>query len=177
MHKNKKQNKTTRSIASANGYLAIKIAKLVLFMLLKICNKLFSKIICRILMSFKWNRFYIRIGNVLWKQTYDIMSLLLEVYEVKMSYICHRFSPRNENLNLLVQIKFLNSFFIYSSNFFIKTEKITGPNKVLLVLGPRTVAHCEEQSFTGLGPEDWCSLWGLLILSQACSRHIKSLSI
>ena len=57
----------------------------------------------------------------------------------------------------------------------------SGPdNKVLLVLGQRTGAHHEdrtkfywswvgglvlivrtEQSFTGLGPEDWCSSLGL----------------
>jgi len=33
------------------------------------------------------------------------------------------FSPRNENLNLLVQIKFFNLSYIYISN---KTEKFTG---------------------------------------------------
>jgi len=47
------------------------------------------------------------------------------------------YSPRNENLNLLVRIKFFNLFLI-------KTEKITGPYKVLLVLGQRTGAHRED---------------------------------
>jgi hypothetical protein len=46
----------------------------------------------------------------------------------------------HENLNLLVEIKFLN-LFLY---FLIKTEKFTGPNKVLLVLGRRTGADRED---------------------------------
>ena len=69
-----------------------------------------------------------------------------------------------------------------------------GLNKVLLVLGRRTGAHHEdrtkfywswagglvlivrtEQSFTGLGPEDWCSSWGqnkvLLVLGQRTGAH------
>ena len=69
-----------------------------------------------------------------------------------------------------------------------------GLNKVLLVLGRRTGAHREdwtkfywswvgglvlimrtEQSFTGLGPEDWCSSWGLnkvlLVLGRRTGAH------
>ena len=45
----------------------------------------------------------------------------------------HCNSPRNENLNLLLRIKFLNLFYII--HIYIKIEKFTGPNKVLLVLG------------------------------------------
>ena len=45
---------------------------------------------------------------------------------------------------LLVRIKFLNLFFY--SLVIQKTEKFTVRS---------------EQSFTGLGPEDWCSSWGL----------------
>jgi hypothetical protein len=48
------------------------------------------------------------------------------------------YSPRNENLNLLIRIKFLN-LFLYSSKK--KTEKI----------------YWSEQRFTGLGLEDRCS--------------------
>jgi hypothetical protein len=48
-------------------------------------------------------------------------------------------------------------FFIY---FKIKTEKCTGLNKVLYVLGLRISGHREEQSFTCLGPYDRCSSWG-----------------
>ena len=51
-------------------------------------------------------------------------------------------SPRNENLNLhvLVRTKFLE-FILYIDILYIKikTEKITGPNKVLLVLGRRSL--------------------------------------
>ena len=52
-------------------------------------------------------------------------------------------SPRNENLNLLVGIKFLN-LFLYISK--IKTEIFSGLNKVLLVLGWRTCAYREDCS-------------------------------
>jgi hypothetical protein len=44
-------------------------------------------------------------------------------------------SPRNENLNLLVRINFLN-LLLYSKNLLVQT--------VLLVLGQRTGAHCED---------------------------------
>ena len=54
------------------------------------------------------------------------------------------YSPRNENLNLLIRIKFLN-LFLYSSKK--KTEKI----------------YWSEQRFTGLGLEDRCSSWGLIL--------------
>jgi hypothetical protein len=47
---------------------------------------------------------------------------------------------RNENLNLLVQIKFLN-LFLYGS---LKKNCFTGTNKALLVLGRRTGAHHED---------------------------------
>ena len=53
-------------------------------------------------------------------------------------------SPQNENLNLLIRSKLLN-LFLYSSKQ-IKNWKI----------------YWSEQSFTGLGPEDRCSLWGLV---------------
>jgi hypothetical protein len=56
----------------------------------------------------------------------------------------YKLSPRNENLNLLVRIKFLNLLHIY---VLIKTVKFTVPNKVLLVLEP----------------EDKCSSWGLQV--------------
>lgn len=56
----------------------------------------------------------------------------------------YKFSPRNEHLNLLVRFKFLNLFYIY---VFIKTEKFTVPNKVLLVLGQKTGAHREDCKF------------------------------
>ena len=51
------------------------------------------------------------------------------------------FSPRNENLNLLVLIKFLN-LFLYSCKQ--KLKKIIGPSKDLLVLVQRTGAHRED---------------------------------
>ena len=51
-------------------------------------------------------------------------------------------SPRNENFNVLVQIKFLNIFLYISKK---KLKKI----------------YWSKKSFTGLGLEDWCSLWGL----------------
>ena len=44
-----------------------------------------------------------------------------------MTVLPHCFNPGNENLNLLVRIKFL-----------IKAETFTGPSKVLLVLDRRT---------------------------------------
>ena len=50
-------------------------------------------------------------------------------------------SPRNENFNVLVQIKFLNIFLYISKK---KTNKFTGPNKVLLVMDRSTGAHCED---------------------------------
>jgi hypothetical protein len=34
--------------------------------------------------------------------------------------------------------------FVFYVFLLIKTEKLTGPNKVLLVLSQRTVAHCED---------------------------------
>ena len=53
----------------------------------------------------------------------------------------------------------------YILYIWIKTEKFTVANKVLLVLECRTGAHHEdwrgEQSFTGLGMQDQCSSWGL----------------
>ena len=52
-------------------------------------------------------------------------------------------SPRNKILNLLVWIKFWNSFYIY------------------IYLNKNWEIHWSDQSFTGLGPEDWCSSWGL----------------
>ena len=54
-------------------------------------------------------------------------------------------SPRNENLNLLVQIKFLNLFYIYIYIYLNKNWKI----------------YWSEWSFTCLGQGDWCSSWGL----------------
>jgi hypothetical protein len=57
-----------------------------------------------------------------------------------------RYEPTSaviENLNLLVEIKFLN-LFLYSYKKI--TLKFTVPNKVLLVLGQRTDAHCEDWS-------------------------------
>ena len=51
------------------------------------------------------------------------------------------YSPRNENLNLLVRIRFYNLFYISK---FIKTEKFTGLNKVLLVFGQRSGIHRED---------------------------------
>jgi hypothetical protein len=49
----------------------------------------------------------------------------------------HVHSPRNENFNLLVQMKFLNLFYI--------------------VLNKNWKIYWFEQSFTGLGTEDRCS--------------------
>jgi hypothetical protein len=55
-------------------------------------------------------------------------------------------SPQNENLNLLVQIKFLN--LLHTCNIYLnKNWKFTGPNKVLLVLGRRTGAHREDMIY------------------------------
>jgi len=48
-------------------------------------------------------------------------------------YTC---SPRNEHLNLLIRIKFLNLFHIY--------------------LNKNWTFHRSEQSFTGFGPDDRC---------------------
>ena len=59
------------------------------------------------------------------------------------------YSPRNENFSLMVRIKSLNLFIIYSSKKKKKKKKFTNPNKVLLVLGRRIGAHCEDLvSFT-----------------------------
>jgi len=66
-----------------------------------------------------------------------INNLITEV----MNYLWMDHSPRNENFDLLVRIKFWNLFFIY---FWIKTEKFTCPNKVLLGLGQRTSAYREN---------------------------------
>lgn len=55
------------------------------------------------------------------------------VHVVYQNYICS--SPRNENFNLLVQIKALNLFLL---QFAILKKKFTGPNKGLLVLGRST---------------------------------------
>ena len=70
-------------------------------------------------------------------------------------------SPRNENFNVLVQIKFLNIFLYISKK---KLKKI----------------YWSKQSFTGLGPEDWCSSWGMassnlhLIMNQQYKHLYKS---
>jgi len=60
--------------------------------------------------------------------------------KVKPVYTEPPCSPRNENLNLLVRIKFLNLFYIYLN----KNWKFTGRNQVLLVLGQRTSAYRED---------------------------------
>ena len=92
---------------------------------------------------------------------------------------CHANSSWNENLNLLVRIKFLNLFFnrVLNKNWknvLVRTKFYWswtgGPvlivrNKVLLVLDWRTGAHHEEQKFTGLGLEDQCSSWRLCALN------------
>ena len=54
-------------------------------------------------------------------------------------------SPRNKNLNLLVQIKFLN-LFLYTVHFLVQNKNwnCTGPNQILLVLGQMTCAHHED---------------------------------
>ena len=55
----------------------------------------------------------------------------------------YHYSPRNENLNLLVRTIFLN-LFLYSQ-----------------LLNNNWKIYWSEQSFTGLRQEDRCSLWGL----------------
>ena len=58
-------------------------------------------------------------------------------------------NPRNEHLNLLARIKFLNLSYIYLN----KNWKIYwSPNTVLLVLCRGTGAHCEDCV-------SWSSLW------------------
>jgi hypothetical protein len=54
----------------------------------------------------------------------------------------YQVSPRNENLKLLVWIKFLSLFYIFI--YKIKTEKFSCSNKVLPVLGWKTGAHRED---------------------------------
>jgi hypothetical protein len=51
------------------------------------------------------------------------------------------YSPRKENLNLLVRSKFLNFFFYIALN---KNWNFTGPNRYLLFFGRRTGAHTED---------------------------------
>ena len=62
-------------------------------------------------------------------------------------------SPQNENLNLLVWIKFLN-LFLYSSKGKLKN-------------------FWSEQNVTGLGPEDWCS--SLRLFRYFCKWKYKFL--
>jgi len=55
-------------------------------------------------------------------------------------------SPWNENLNWLARIKFMNLFlYMY----------------IHVVLNKNWKIYWSKQSFTGLGPEDRCSSWGL----------------
>jgi hypothetical protein len=83
-------------------------------------------------------------------QTKLFIGLFQDKFNEKTSfilkYIVYYNSFRNENLNLLALIKFLNLFFIYSLYLIYINWKI----------------YWSEQSFTDLGPEEWCSLWGLL---------------
>jgi hypothetical protein len=73
----------------------------------------------------------------------------------------------NENLNLLLWIKLFNLLYIYLN----KTEKFTGPNNVLLVLGRRTGAH---RFFLFL--EFWnCS--DSVVLMQILDHRLKSFTI
>lgn len=62
-------------------------------------------------------------------------SNTLTAYKSSKYILC---SPLNENLNLLAPFKFL-ILFLYTLYIKIKTEKVTGPNKVLWLLGRRTL--------------------------------------
>ena len=70
------------------------------------------------------------------------------------------FSPPNENLNLFVRIKFLN-LFLYTCVVLNKNWKI----------------YWSEQSLTGRGLEDRCSLWGLnkvwLVVGRRTGAHCE----
>lgn len=74
-----------------------------------------------------------------------LLQMLLIKVKILFKFV-HVCSPRNGNLNLMVWIKFLNLFYIVAN----KNWKLTGPNKVLRVLGQRIV-------WTRQGPEDRCS--------------------
>ena len=62
-----------------------------------------------------------------------------------------KFIPLNDNVNLLVRIKFYNLFFIYN-----------------VVLNKNWKIYWSEQSFTGLGLKDWCLSWGRKIKYLHC---------
>jgi hypothetical protein len=70
-------------------------------------------------------------------------------------------SPRNENFNLLLRIKFLN-LFLYGS-----------------ILNKNWEIYWSEQNFAGLGPEDRCSSWGLcqVAVISTCSRSSRLATI
>ena len=97
----------------------------------------------------KWQivRWLSRVGN--WPQ----WCMYIYIYSTCIFYLFNEqsgCSPREKKLNLLVQIKFLN-LFLYNKNW-----KIYWP----------------EQSFTGLGPDDRCSMWGLMLFwSKWVVRH------
>jgi hypothetical protein len=79
-----------------------------------------------------------------------ILSLINRVFKLSgvnyvlpevMNYLWMDHNHRNENLDIPGPNQILEFIFIY---FWIKTEKFTCPNKVLLVLGQRTGAHRED---------------------------------
>jgi len=104
--------------------------------LLKTC--LFFKIEASSLCRLNW-QIFLTFGLYLKCGLYKIPFFFVLIFGLDRDH-CN--SPRNENLNLLLQIKFLNLFYII--HIYIKIEKFTGPNKVLLVLGWRTGGHRED---------------------------------
>ena len=64
----------------------------------------------------------------------------------------HVYSPWNENLKLLVRIKFYSLFYIYIY--------------IYIYLNKNWKIYWSKQSCISLGPEDWCSLWGLCTWSD-----------
>ena len=65
------------------------------------------------------------------------------IYQCMCTYTC-TCSPLNENLNLLIGIKFLDLFLQISIYLNIYIEKLTGPNKVVVALRRKTGAHRED---------------------------------
>ena len=93
-------------------------------------SKFLASCIHKLEFKFSWSKFS---WMETWMQNLYRVYQALKPYNIWWTYGLH-FS-QNENVNLLVRIKFLNLFLYRSLK---KTEKCTGPNKILLVFGRRT---------------------------------------
>ena len=115
---------------------------------------LMNKILIRWFVCFAW-RFSLHYFLSFSDYFYKLFSVYNILNEGSLQTCC---SPRNENLTLLVQIKFLN-LFLYVSK---KTNwKIYWP----------------EQSFTGLKAEDRCSSWELVLVGKTVLIILQSIMI